>query len=74
MRFDFYDSRTTTNGLQNFSITITVDVKLNNMKIRCAAKKTEESKPVFNSFENIIIIEKSKSWGFYLWGGGVNRG
>ena len=59
MGFDFYDSKSITNGLQDFSVTITIDTHMNNMKIRCATKETEDGDPIFNSFEDVINVEKS---------------
>ena len=58
MEFDFYNSAPSMDRLQNFSVTLTVTTGLNNMQIRCAAKETKESDPVFNSFTDIIIVEK----------------
>ena len=58
MGLDFYDSKSTTDGLQDFSVTITVDTEMDNMKIRCATKETEDGDPIFNSFEDVINVEK----------------
>ena len=60
MEFSFYNSESAPFGdrLQNFSVILTVSRGLNNMQIRCAAKETNESEPVFNSFTDVIIVEK----------------
>ena len=58
MGFHFYDSNFPTDNLQHFHVTITATMELNNLTVQCAAKETEESDPVFNSFTDIIIIEK----------------
>jgi hypothetical protein len=60
MGFSFYDSGSTVDGLQEFSVIINVSKQLNNTRIRCAAREREESDPVFNSFTDIITIEKGK--------------
>ena len=58
MGFDFDDSKSTTDGLQHFSVSITITVKMSNMIIRCAVQETEENNPIFNSFKDIIIVKK----------------
>ncbi len=58
MGLHFYDSSFPTDNLQNFHVTLSSTTKLNNLTVQCAAKETEESDPVFNSFIDIIIIEK----------------
>ena len=58
MGFHFYDSNFPMDSLQHFHVTITATMELNNLIVQCAAKETEESDPVFNSFTDIIIIEK----------------
>lgn len=58
MGFHFYNSSLPTDNLQHFHVTIIATTKLNNLTVQCAAKETEESDPVFNSFINIVIIKK----------------
>ena len=58
LEFDFHNPISVRDGFQNFSVTFNANAELNNMKIRCAAKETENSEPVFNSFEDIIVVEK----------------
>ena len=57
MGFSFYDSGSTMDGLEEFSVVINVSKHLNSTKIRCAARESEESDPVLNSFVDIIIVE-----------------
>ena len=57
MGFSFYDSGSTMDGLQEFSVVINVSNQLNGTKIRCAARESEESDPILNSFIDIIIVE-----------------
>ena len=57
MGFSFYDSGSTMDRLQEFSVVINVSDQLNGTKIRCAAREREESDPVLNSFIDIIIVE-----------------
>lgn len=44
-------------GLEEFSVVINVSKHLNSTKIRCAARESEESDPVLNSFVDVIIVE-----------------
>ena len=57
MGFSFYDLGSTMDGLQEFSVVIRVSNQLNSTKIRCAARESEESDPVLNSFIDTIIVE-----------------
>ena len=58
MGFHFYDSNFPTDNLQHFHVTIIAATKMNNLIVHCAAKESDESDPVFNSFTDIIVIEK----------------
>lgn len=60
MGFHFYDSNSTAESLQRFSVTIASNMKLNNLTVRCGAKETEESDPIFNLFQDIIVVEKGE--------------
>lgn len=59
--FSFYDLGSPVENLEDFSVTVQVNNELNSTKIRCAAKESEESDPVFNSFHDMIFVERGNT-------------
>ena len=54
----FQEMEANIKNLLSFQVSLMVKEEMNNLKVRCAARLTFESKPVLNSFEDIIIVEE----------------
>ena len=62
MGFEFYESTLDTESLKSFSVILAINtheiLKLDNLKIKCAARITQDSDLISNRFEDIITLKE----------------